>query len=247
MDVCILRLGNPPRLTVTELKAELSSRGLATDGLKAELVNRLQARLDEEEFGIVAAPAVVAAPVAAAPVAAPPVAAPPPVVNPTPAPKAAAPAPKAVVSKAVEKPKPATKEVVAGLAAPAVVAAPTTTLSSFEEKKRARASRFGIPVIKVAAAPASKEGKRAKRQKTEKGPADKKATEQKGNDKPVVADQKKGKGKTPAAAPKPKETPLLSKDEIERRLKRAEKYGTANAQTDELKAMLRKHRFAGAN
>ena len=42
-----------------------------------------------------------------------------------------------------------------------------------------------------------------------------------------------------------KETPLLPKDEIEKRLARAQKYGTTEG-VDELKAMLRKHRFSSS-
>ena len=37
---------------MTELRAALEKRGLSTDGLKADLINRLQQRLDEEEFGL---------------------------------------------------------------------------------------------------------------------------------------------------------------------------------------------------
>jgi len=40
------------KMKVSELRAALEKRGLNSDGLKADLINRLQQRLDEEEFGL---------------------------------------------------------------------------------------------------------------------------------------------------------------------------------------------------
>lgn len=42
---------NPTLMTVAQLRAELSKRGLETGGKKAELVQRLKDALDEDEPG----------------------------------------------------------------------------------------------------------------------------------------------------------------------------------------------------
>ena len=98
---------------------------------------------------------------------------------------------------------------------------------SFDEQKKKRAERFGITV----ADESKKDGG---------GGGDKKRS---GGKEPPA-------GKAPPKKAKKQdetEEPLLPKDEIEKRLKRAEKFGIVNENTEKLKAMLRKHRFMEAN
>jgi SAP domain-containing ribonucleoprotein len=234
----------------------LGKRGLSTEGLKAELINRLQARLDEEEFGMVDAPAAgaTAATVAAAAAAtgkapaAAPAPAPVPAAKPTPTTTAApAPAPTAkstttdaVTPKETVAPAPAaaTADPVGAVASPP--ASNGTASSSFEDLKRKRAERFGIAVV---ASPTVKKdnGKQPAAKEATGTPKGKKQKQEKGGE--------KAKEIKAAVPEKPKEPPLLPKAEIEKRLKRAERFpgAASDAKKDELKAMLRKHRFNEMN
>jgi SAP domain-containing ribonucleoprotein len=210
--------------TVPELKLELEKRGKSTEGLKAELVNRLQALLDEEEFNLADD---AAGPAPGIPMI----------------PESEVVEPSLPVSEPVveENTKPA---IVAEEQTPTIAAAPSTTGDevktavvnqsgadlSFEEKKRLRAQRFAIPFVETKTIPTTNTKERSnKRQKTD-------------------PPGKKGGASDALTVTSAKDEVLLSKEEIEKQLKRAEKYGGANqARVDELKAMLRKHRFASSN
>ena len=138
----------PKRLKVVELRAELRRRGLAADGLKAVLVDRLQAALDEEEFGLSAEVAPAPSPVPE-PAAEPAAAAPAP---PEPAPAALPPAPAPPASN--EEPAPVSAQVQAARAL-----------------RAQRAAAAGSKPIEAAGAPSERELMAAMGLPTALGPA----------------------------------------------------------------------------
>lgn len=241
------------KMKVTELRDALAKRGLATDGLKADLVNRLQARLDEEEFGIVDAPAAGGTPAKTSEGE---------VIVET---KIDEPVAESAAA-AVEPPVAKEEEVVAAAAASTAEVAKeevkeenvpkVTAEMSFKERMDQRAKRFGITTKPTP--PEKKQNNQQKKNKQGnnnnigkkggKGGNQKNQKQQAGNKRRESGggnnNNKKQQQKKQKVEAK-KETPLLPKDEIEKRLARAQKYGTTEG-VDELKTMLRKHRFSSS-
>lgn len=230
---------------VSELRAALAERDLPTDGLKADLVSRLQARLDEEEFGMDDDIAV-------------------------PTPATTSNAKKDEPKKATEKSEPVADsnvinskaeekeeaselntKVVEKSVSEEVTSSKVTTSGgmTMEEKMKARAERFNIPLAipteKKKQQPANAgKGKKQEKKRGRDSHSEKEGAKKQKNDKKNDRKNKQGGQESKKMTEEKKPEPLLPKEEILKRLERAKKFGASNIQqVDALKAMLRRHRF----
>jgi len=272
---------------VSDLREALAKRGLSTEGLKAELVNRLQEQLDLEEFGgdaiavdeskVMSAPPVSVT--ASSPIAA--TTAPTRQYEEKTAKEAAASVTlkedkkvniaaekeekKSKPSKVTKAPTevsitetqtsavkkiesvivPVSQVSIEDAEAPTSIPTGHTTNidvqkdMTFAEKKVLRAARFNLPIV---------ENSTDKKSVSTTAKAQKNKRKSSAEKQPLVKQEESAQTKANKRAKKSEsEQPVLPIDEIDKRLKRANKFGTSNpAETDTLKAMKRAHRFHSA-